>query len=475
MKITIILYYELREFFVSIASSFRDLGYDVDYFPLFRYCYDANDKRDDYKEFMSDFLKKNNSDYILWWFIDVPLDVFNFIKQNNHQKIIIYNCDDPLNFGPNNIEKFKKTTLIASNCNQYIKTYKSYCGVLNTHFMPMGYDPEYFFPQTFENNEIDEEFSCDISFVCDILYPKEHYPNQLFERKYILDEVSKYSINNGKIFNIYGPPFLKDLYPTHYKGGIEYINQSKLFNFSKINISTHANCSVDLPVNEYIMKILGSGGLLLTDKFGDSLDMFKDKCLFLEDDFISQIDNILNNYDDYKHIKNNGYELSKSFTWMKWASKIHINIIKQIFDPEIYKKFYSLDLEGEDLWNHWIDNPKNICYNIPIPSNFNVESYKEDFNIESDDSLVVYFHWMQHNKSNIYFSKKRDGDSSLAIDVNKSKLISEDLFYLFHILNGVKDVGNRNRALKELSSFVDNHPYLDFNNLLKTYFDIVDN
>jgi len=80
-KILIVSYYDLKEYLLNIKNLLQDFNYEVTYYPLFQYAYDTNDKIDNYKEHFNNHIEKHRIDIILWWFLDVPLDVFRFIKQ----------------------------------------------------------------------------------------------------------------------------------------------------------------------------------------------------------------------------------------------------------------------------------------------------------------------------------------------------------------------------------------------------------
>lgn len=93
-KVMIISYYELKDYFINIKESFEYYHYDVCNYPLFRYAYDAHDKIVNYKEHMNKYIKETMPDIILWWFIDVPVEIFEYIKLHNKNiYYIVYNND----------------------------------------------------------------------------------------------------------------------------------------------------------------------------------------------------------------------------------------------------------------------------------------------------------------------------------------------------------------------------------------------
>lgn len=497
MKIVIILYYDIKDYFLSITKHFQNYGYDVDFYPLYRYSYDVNDKIDNYKEHMNEFIKKTSPNYLLWWFIDVPVDVFKFIKENNPKlKLICYNSDDPLNYGPLLIEKFKKVDFIGTNCNNSVRGYKTYCGVRETYFMPMGYDDDYFFPQDNfgDNSDSQNKYDCDISIICPIIYHHEHYAKQYINHKELLDRISEFSKVHNKKFVIYGPPWLRELFPDNYSPELPYIEQNNIYNKSKINIVIHPNCQVDLPVSDRVFTVLGSGGLLMIDKFKDSKKMFvhNKNCVVINKDKLEfQILEILDNYDKYMEIKKNGHELSKNYTWLKWVETIHISITKSIFDYQSYAKLNGIDDESikpissdkNKLWEHWLNNKKLICYKMDIPDSFDSESYCEDYNLHDrcgKDVELLFHHWFNNGKKQIYLKKNKsrggNGNIELNFDFDENKLITEEVFKLYNLLNKIKNSTNnqeRRKQINKLSIFIQNRPYLNMNELLSKYLDFI--
>ena len=81
--------------------------------------------------------------------------------------------------------------------------------------------------------------------------------------------------------------------------------------------------------SERVPQILGSKGLLMTNShLNHNLKKDEDYIYIHQNmDYINLIENILNNYDDYKHIKQNGYNKAIiHYEWNNWANIIN-NII----------------------------------------------------------------------------------------------------------------------------------------------------
>src|SRR5436190_24234744 len=99
-NILIIGFYELKEYLTSVVYNLEFYNYTVFSYPLFRYAYDQYDKIENFDKNLSDYIKNNNIEIVLWWFIDVSPSVFELVKKNNPQVyFIMNNSSDPLNMG----------------------------------------------------------------------------------------------------------------------------------------------------------------------------------------------------------------------------------------------------------------------------------------------------------------------------------------------------------------------------------------
>lgn len=477
-KILFIIYYELKEFFLSIKDSFEKYLYEIDSYPLFRYAYDANDKLDNYKLHMNEYIKKSNPDIILWWFIDVPIDIFKFIKTNNpNVYFIMYNIDETINMSAEILKKASVFDLVMTCTKENILKYKIHSKVSDIIYNPFSYDPEYFYsitPNNFE--EDDKQYNCDISIVIynlmiDTGFFNAQYVNVI---KYITDLIS-YCNKNNKIIKLYGTPVLKEYFKDFYQGELPYLKLNKLHNLSKINITFHNFCNKSLYINENVMQILGSGGLLLMDRVKDIDKILpNDTCLFIDkNDYIKQIDNILNNYESFKIIKSNAVKISKKFTWDEWVKKIHVHYCTKFFDAQHYIKTYNLehlnDKCNDDVVSYWLNNGilnNDIPYKIEVPESFLFEEYNSKYNL-GYNKILSYYHWFNYSKEQIFI---KNNNSSKMVDCNNLCLQPEDLIYFFNICNNIYNDVNRDDNLIKLHLFSKNNPYFKINDALDNYF-----
>lgn len=470
-KIIIVGFYDLKEHMSHIKDSFTEYLYEVHEYPLFRYAYDSNDKIDEYEKHFDKFIKSVKPDIILWWFNDVVPQVFKYIKSNNKDVyFILYNGDDPLNFNTDMIEKSKIFDMIVTPCNHNVTKYKQHAGVSNVQFMLPGYNEEYFYP----TEETDEDYICDISMMCDNLFKPEFFGKQYISREVLIRNVSRWAENNNRKFHLYGPFTLKELFPRNYKGDIEYYNQNKLFNCSKINISTHPVFNKDLPMNHLDMKIAGSGGFLFMDKIKDSKNMFVHNMncyIFDNENYVDELDSILNNYENYSHIKKNIYKFAEQFKWRDWVKKIHIQISKHFFDSKNYADMYNLDISSDELWDHWLHegvDKKEICYNFKVPNNFNFTEYADLFNVDKKNTKAVYLHWYINSKNYDFMNRDKSNNGG-SLDAETLDISQEQLYEVYSILNKVKEYSSTDNGLERLSEICKCNPNFKLNEAVENY------
>jgi hypothetical protein len=333
--ICIITYYGLKNPLGLAASSLQKLGFNLINFPYIKYAKDKYDAKENYLEMLIEYLKNNKVDIILWWCFDISVSNFEYVILNVNKNIknIFFNWDEPFNWNCCNIaEKAKYLDCAFITCEETIKKYINY-GCKNAYFCLCGHD------KTIHNIILDdlvehEKYDCDISICFTNLYENNDlYPDQYINRKKLVDNIYNNQTKYGYVFHIYGPEFLKEIYPLSYKGYISYEESNILFNKSKINICTHVICNKNKYLNERAILIAGSGGLLYIDPVKGLEDIFVPNvdCVIIDkDDYLNQIVNILKNYDKYYDIRYNIYQKSKQYTWDDWAKNIYDNYLNHL-------------------------------------------------------------------------------------------------------------------------------------------------
>lgn len=467
-KLLFIGFYELKEHLLHISQLFIKYNYDVYNYPLFQYAYDSNDKLETYDQHLNDFIKKNGIEIVLWWFLDVPINVFRTIKNENPDiYYILYNTDDPINFNEELVDKASIFNLIITPCRGNVHKYKIFTGNNNVYYYPHCYDPTYFF--RINNVECDD----DISMIIYNHYDKNKFKYQYIEIGELISKLITYCKNNLRKLSLYGSYVLKELYGEYYKGYVDYKKQNELFNKSKINIFVRCTCETDMVISDIEVKILASGSLLCVDKFNGMKDLYEDNinCIVLDKkNYINQIDEILNKY-NYEHIKQNAIKSVNKYTWEYWVIEIHKHIMGNYFNANVYKNINGLDIKIENAWNHWINiglNKNYICHDFNIPKNFDYEFYRDFKKIESQDIKYLYYDWYNNSKDNIFFKKN---DKTTNIDINDFHCTMEIYYDICSILNKVKEYNTRDEGLMDLVKKCNNNPNIKLNKIIEKYFE----
>ena len=141
--------------------------------------------------------------------------------------------------------------------------------------------------------------------------------------------------SGGYTFAIYGPEKFKEQYPDSYQGFVKYDDTGKLFNRSRINICTHVIGNKKGYLNERVFLIMGSGGLLYVDPVPGVEDILINgiNCIFIDENrIVSQVKNILKNYNIYQNVKNKAYETVKGYTWYDWGMRIEEKLLHNFSD-----------------------------------------------------------------------------------------------------------------------------------------------
>lgn len=326
MKICLTSYYGIRESLQEASDELSDLGHIVIDFSLMK----EKNENINYKHKFVEFLIDNKVELILWWYINISVEDMEFVVKSTNITNFFFNWDEPHNWYSCELDKKSKLLDCAFVCCENTKINYVHNGAKKSIYLLPGFSAK--------NNNLlidndNSQYDCDISFICTNLYEDDkEYKYQYINRKILIDNIYNNQEKHNYVFHIYGPEFLKILYPKSYKGFIDYYSQNKLFNNSKINLCTHVSSINYKYLNERTVMIIGSGGLLLIDDIY-GLDQLIDKnndCVILhKDNYINQIVNILDNYDEYIDKRINIYKKRDQFTWKKWAQVINIEI-KQI-------------------------------------------------------------------------------------------------------------------------------------------------
>ncbi len=309
--ITIIGYYNLADGLLAASKFFKEGGYEVSFFPLSIYRTDENDKRENWVDILISFLlgkfhpekgvvyhsncipniKPRSYGKVLWWYpLHHIVDDMKKIKEGSaHRQHLYFNWDPdyiPIDHEVWNIFRDRKK-MFMKYIDKLITTNPLEVTAFTNKavYCPPGYHKFFHYPGVKGERDFEKDFVCDVSIVCTNLYtdrklwPKKY---QSISRGNLVDELYKEAVKGELKLHIYGPSFLKEMYPKAYKYQISYYLTHKVFFNSKINLSINA-ISIDGYFSERASLILGSGGIVYTDSqmgFGliDGLDyIFADK------------------------------------------------------------------------------------------------------------------------------------------------------------------------------------------------------
>jgi hypothetical protein len=296
-------------------------------FPLFKYMHDTYEKIDNYVDVFIKFIQDNDINIVLWWFINIPTSQFAYIKEISNVKYLFFNWDDPYNWPHCDIiNKMPYMDAAFVTCYESLATYlENGCKIAECLYP--GYDPKNYFMITEINTEIINRYSCDISICCTNLYDDDNlYPNQYIKRKQLLIDIYNGQFTHNYKFYIYGPESFRELFPLSYRGFAKYDDHNYIFNYSKINLCTHVINNKKGYLNERVILIGGSGGLLLMDNINginEIFDINKEILILDKHYYVEQIASIIDNYEKYIDIRKNlNIKCMKNYTYECWAKSI---------------------------------------------------------------------------------------------------------------------------------------------------------
>lgn len=327
INICIVMYYELKEALFEAKKSLEQYDCIISGFPMYKFVHDKYDKREDYVEIFIDFINSNKIDVVLWWFINIDSDKFKYIKEVTGVKYIFFNWDEPFNWEPCDIKnKAPYIDCAFVTCKESLTNYTEN-GCKLAYNLPPAFSCDVNFPINKFNSHDYSKYYCDVNFCCTNLYDGPEYKHQFMSRKKLIDDIYNNQFIYGYIFHIYGPENFRQLYPESYRGFISYDKLNFLFNYSKINLCTHVISHMDGYINERVILVGGSGGLLMVDNV-KGIDKYfepnQEIILIDKNNYIHQICDIINNYQKYIPIKKKFHETcKKKYNYNEWAKFIN--------------------------------------------------------------------------------------------------------------------------------------------------------
>ena len=186
--------------------------------------------------------------------------------------------------------------------------------------------------KTSYKSENDENYKCDISFIGTNLYVDSQFENKKISRKTVIDKIY---YDSNFVLHVYGPSFLKQIYPKSYKGFLKYDDCHKVFSNSKICINVSPCYDNEFEGNHYyserLPQIFGCESIMLSNNdFGNFLVKDVDY-IHVEnsDEIIPKITNILSNNILYENMKKNVIDKKEMFEYE--------NIIKEMVNDLVLR------------------------------------------------------------------------------------------------------------------------------------------
>ena len=468
-KILFITFYGLCDQIANAANSLKQSNYVIDDYPLFKYAFDSNEKKENYVEHCIDYVKESEADILIWWFVDIPVDELIMIREALSGKMFLLFLWNDILFTDNvKTLRFKQIfDMVYTSSKDSAQKFKN-LGVKGAQVVYTGYDPKLFYTFNSEERKHYGEWECDVSMCLTKLYDNA-FPKQLIERKRLIDLI--YS-DKTISFKLYGPPHLSQLYPDAYVKSLDRAETNIVHNMSKINISTHVDGYQDGYLNERVSLILGSGGLLYVDEvMGIEHLLTEFECAFIDhrandEQILKQIHNIIQNYKAYERIKQRGQEVAeKHLQWENFACAVHRDINMFFFDEEFYQKTFSLTQDSldsasvcnssirtfKDYWREIGDAQSQIAYNFKVPGNFDGDMYYLEAETETKDANnkgYIYWHWYTKSRDTKYMkrTKNRGGLVSMMKNVH-----CDQVYHVNYLLSLIRQDINITENLQELS------------------------
>jgi len=493
-KILLISYSDSDETLLSIKETLDTFGYTISCYPLFkksieRTCCVSTDETEKYIEEFLNFIKEFSPDILFWTFIDVPCSVLKYIRANWEGLFVLYCKNDPLIWED-------ETSDIKSKC-PFFDLVVSSCLETRHLFLENGSsDVLDLFPPI--NSKLNfpldvPEYTCDVSFCCGELYDDPMYKNQVVTRREVIEKLSEMSSPSSTShnepsstshvepspvkFNLYGPYYLFHMFPKNYRGFVPYKDLNKIFNSSRINLSTHSTNREGYLSRRDIL-VIGSGGLLLTDKV-KGIEKMSGGCVAFEgiNDLGNKIKDILVDYKKYEHVKQKGHSFSEMFTWSKWCLEIHKWICMYFFDEYYYRESYSLPDNVSCVKSYWKEfgiDFKHSPFKFSVPKDFDYTRYSIDKSL-SGKRDYLYWHYRINSASDRYIIKM---DCAKNLDIKKimedCKIDTNGWFKINSLFQNISSGENIDRNIVSIGVLSSQYPLLNIPKLLQLYFQLIE-
>jgi hypothetical protein len=341
--ILFITFYGPIDYIDNIYTEYQKVAEDsnnnlhVHEFPYLKYQNEEKKSLNEICNMIVDYSEQNDITHIFWFFFPEN-NVMEMIKNKINVKYVYYNFDDPKSFNCIFINKAKNVDYfinpIQTNQRKYMILMDKYVHIL-PHYVNIP----------IVNNDNDDDL-IDIAVVIDDEYTSYDLNEKIQLNNYI-NKIKFFCIDNGYTIRVHGDGSLENDYPDIYEGVIDSLNESLIYNGSKIIIILDFKTGLSKGVNRIINSCSNFNKLILTNSNQVNNIIYKPKILkskhVINNIYIFDINDldvmkkILNYYHEYINVDslvNNGNDINnttnhdnKILTLNKWVMEI-INIIR---------------------------------------------------------------------------------------------------------------------------------------------------
>jgi hypothetical protein len=212
-------------------------------------------------------------------------------------------------------------------------------------------------------------------------------------------------LENTKLnVHVYGPPSLKEYFPSAYQGFAQWNKLPVIFSNAKVSLNINASGVVNGAVSTRAIQIMSCGGLLVSDGSKEMHRMFTPNMHYLElpeNDHVGFIEVVVKTQEAYQHIRHNARQLCMAnHTWSNLASIVKEEIVLQKFDYVFYSSMNGIDPPMFNMaWSHWRMEGRHrnaLTVRPEVDPDFDWERYVEDNQIDRTRYNTEMKAWVQY-------------------------------------------------------------------------------
>jgi glycosyltransferase involved in cell wall biosynthesis len=328
------------EAFASVCKSLERLGCELTYYPIYMRLFQLSEELKKGNPKMTEkelgtqahlsmfkelaILAKEHESIFFWKAENVDPKIIGGISRI--ARTIYYSWDDPfqIEVDPGAILRGALCHVTATCCEKSAGMYQQ-AGARKAIWLPPGYDPEVHFEAGTP--------TADVCFVATNTYCKQAYgkvENPPFDRRDIIHAVQKVTDlielwgRGDEPLGWFHPTCGDPSFKKYYKGFIQFDKAREAFSRAKICLNSHVRRCGYKYFNERTFQILGCKRVELIDNNPGTLDVLGNSVVAYNtvDEIPSIIERLLKNDGERLALAEKGYELSKEYTWDRFAERI---------------------------------------------------------------------------------------------------------------------------------------------------------